>query len=121
MEKEESQQLETDDEMIRNGKNVYEILHAWATSGTQLAYSTGTCGVKVEGTIRAMREPEDSTWGVFESSFLFMSKTNEITAYVLLMPGMKIRFLTRKCKSHCFTRLSEERQVGFSWQPAVVL
>jgi type I restriction enzyme, S subunit len=31
------------------------------------------------------------------------------------------RLLTRMCKSHRFTRLSEERRVGFLWRPAVAL
>lgn len=90
MDKEESQPLETDDEMIRNGKNVYELLHTWATSRTRLVFSAGVYGFNVEGTLRPIKEPEDESWGIFEASFIFMSKTREITAHVLMMPGMKI-------------------------------
>jgi len=90
MDNEESQPLEDEVEMLRVGKSVYEILRIWATSETQLIYSTGTGGLRVEGTIRALREPEDDSWGIFDSNFIFMSKTHEITAYVHMMPGMKI-------------------------------
>jgi hypothetical protein len=33
----------------------------------------------------------------------------------------EIRLLTRNCKSHRFTRLSEKRPVGFLWRPGVAL
>jgi hypothetical protein len=35
--------------------------------------------------------------------------------------GLIFRLLTRNCKSHRFTRLSEKRRVGFLWRPAVAL
>jgi hypothetical protein len=90
MDNEEAEPLENETEILRVGKSVYEVLHIWATSGTQLVYSNGTGGLRVEGIIRALREPEDDSWGIFDASFLFMSKTREITAHVLMMPGMKI-------------------------------
>src|ERR1700679_2144739 len=90
MDTEEAQPLEKDEEILKVGKSAYAILHAWATSGTRLVYSAGTYGFRVEGTIRALREPEDDSWGIFEASFRFTSKSREITAHVLVMPGMKI-------------------------------
>lgn len=90
MNKGDSELPETDDEMLQNGKNVYEILRAWAASGAQLVYSTGPYGFDVEGTLRQIREPEDESWGTFDASFIFSSKTREITACVFLMPRMKI-------------------------------
>jgi hypothetical protein len=90
MNKGDSELPETDDEMLQNSRNVYEILRAWAASGSQLIYSTGPYGFDVEGTLRQIREPEDESWGILDASFIFSSKTREITACVFLMPRMKI-------------------------------
>jgi hypothetical protein len=78
------------DEILANGKKVYDLLHAWAESHTLLVYSTGLFGFRVEGKLQPLQKAEDDSWGVLDASFLFASRTREVTAQFPVMPGMKV-------------------------------
>ena len=77
--------------VLQNGKAVYAVLVEWASSGVRLAYSTGPYGLAVEGTIKQLRKPADTQWGVFEASFLFSSTTPGIRAHILVEPEITLK------------------------------
>lgn len=77
--------------MLENGRAIYEVLDIWAKAGQRLQYAAGVWGFCVEGTLRQIRPPEPREWGIFKAAFLFSSLSAEVTAYVSLDPGMKMR------------------------------
>lgn len=79
--------------MIESAKQIYGVLKEWASSGARIIYSAS--GLRFEGKITLLREPEDDSWGIFDASFVFTAKAAGIQAFIradpLMNPGLKLR------------------------------